>query len=110
MPYNEVSGASFETEVLRASLPVLVDFYADWCFPCQVMNPVVADVAERLAGRLKVVTLDVDHNPALSERYAVLGLPTLILFDVGRERDRFAGLMRKADLLARLAPHLAAPA
>jgi thioredoxin 1 len=82
---------SFEDEVLRAAGPVLVDFSADWCPPCRMIEPVVEELATALAGRLTVRRLDVDRDPDVSVRFGVLSMPTLILFAGGRPVDRLVG-------------------
>jgi len=88
---QDVDAAAFETEVLRAAAPVLVEFSADWCPPCHMMEPVLAGLATALAGRLTVRRLDVDRDQEISIRYGVLGMPTLILFAGGEPLDRLVG-------------------
>ncbi len=99
------SDASFDAEV-RASVPVLVDFWAAWCGPCRAVAPVLEDLAREHAGRLKVVKLDVDHNPAVSGRYAVRSIPTLMLFREGRPAQTWVGALPRKTLDAHLAPYL----
>ena len=84
-------GATFETDVLEAGEPVVVDFYADWCGPCHAMNPVIEQLAVEFAGRAKVGKLDVDANQELAIRYGVMGIPTLGLFRDGKLVDRLVG-------------------
>jgi thioredoxin 1 len=88
---RDLETGTFEAEVLRAAGPVLVDFSADWCPPCRMIEPVVDELATTLAGRLTVGRLDVDRDPEISIRYGVLGMPTLILFAGGRPVDRLVG-------------------
>jgi thioredoxin 1 len=88
---HDVDTAAFEAEVLRAASPVLVEFSADWCPPCRMIEPVVAELATALAGRLTVRRLDTDRDPDVCIRYGVLGLPTLILFRDGEPADRLVG-------------------
>ena len=88
---HDVDTAAFEAEVLRAAGPVLVEFSADWCPPCRMIEPVVAELATALAGRLTVRRLDVDRDPEISIRYGVLGMPTLVLFSGGEPVDRLVG-------------------
>ena len=85
---REVSDSSFETDVLKSDQPVLVDFWAAWCAPCRMLAPTVEAVAEKYAGNAKVVKLNVDDNPSVSQRYGIKGIPTLILFKNGQEVDR----------------------
>jgi thioredoxin 1 len=84
-------GPTFETDVLEASEPVVIDFYADWCGPCRAMSPIIEQVAAEFAGRIKVGKLDVDENQELAIRYGVMGIPTLGLFRDGKMVDRLVG-------------------
>lgn len=101
-----VSKANFESEVLQSSIPVLVDFYADWCGPCRAIAPIVEEIAAEYAGKLKVAKLDTDKETELSMRYDVMSIPTLILFKGGREIERLIGAMPKRQLLSKLEPYL----
>jgi len=85
--------ASFEPEVLGSDLPVVVDFWAAWCAPCQFLGQALEDVAPGFAGRLKVVKVNVDESPAVAERYRVMSIPTLIFFDGGRDVAESTGGM-----------------
>ncbi|MBA3323340.1 MAG: thioredoxin [Pyrinomonadaceae bacterium] len=98
---NEVSDSSFERDVLQASRPVLVDFWAEWCAPCRMMSPTVDAVAEQYAGSVRVVKLNVDDNPGVAQRYGIKGIPTLILFHQGTEAERVVGAVSK-DALSRM--------
>jgi thioredoxin 1 len=80
---NAVSDSTFEQEVLKSTEPVLVDFFAEWCGPCKAMAPALDQVAEEMRGKLKVVKLDVDQNPAITDKYKIRAMPTLILFKNG---------------------------
>lgn len=97
---------TFETEVLQADRPVLVDFYADWCAPCRALAPVIEEVARELERRLKVVKLDVDETQDLSLKHGVQSIPTLVLFKDGEEADRLVGFLSKQQLIQRLESHL----
>jgi thioredoxin len=88
---RDLDTGSFDDAVLRAGGPVLVDFSADWCPPCRMIEPVVEELATALAGRLTVGRLDVDRDPEVSVRFGVLSMPTLILFAGGRPVDRLVG-------------------
>jgi len=90
--------ASFEQEVLKSELPVVVDFYADWCGPCKRMEPVLEKVSQAFDGKVKVVKLNSDENQDLSQKYQVRGLPTLIVFRGGQEVDRKLGGQNEQDL------------
>lgn len=89
---------NWETEVLRASGPVLVDFWASWCPPCRLLAPEVDALAGSLAGRVTVGKLDVDANPLAASRYGVRSIPTLLLFEGGREADRRVGFANRQEL------------
>ncbi|MET9530336.1 thioredoxin [Streptomyces sp. NPDC006649] len=98
-----VTDADFDTEVLAAGLPVLVEFTADWCGPCRQLAPVLSAVAAEEAGRLKVVQLDADSNPDVMVRYGVLSMPTLMVFRDGEPVKSMVGARPKRRLLQELA-------
>jgi thioredoxin 1 len=89
---TEVNDTNFESEVLKSSQPVLVDFWASWCAPCQMLAPTVESVAEKYQGKAKIVKLNVDENIGSSSNYGVKGIPTLILFRDGKEAERVVGV------------------
>ncbi len=97
---------SFTAET-TASVPVVVDFWAQWCGPCRMISPVLADMAQSHAGELKVVKVDVDANPQLAVRYGAQSIPLLVVIKDGHEVDRIVGALPKAALEQRLAPALA---
>ena len=86
-----LDGPSFEADVLQAPLPVIVDFYADWCGPCRMMAPALDRLAGEYAGRLTVGKLDVDVNQDIAIRYGVMAMPTLVMFRAGKMVDRMVG-------------------
>lgn len=102
-----ISDATFQHEVLDASTPVLVDFWAAWCGPCRMMAPVLDDVATEQESKLKVAKLDVDENPEIAQRFEVYSIPTLILFKDGKPLERLVGYTPKARLIAQLQQALA---
>lgn len=95
----EISDQTFQQEVLDATTPVLIDFWAPWCGPCKAIAPVVEEVAGTYAGRLKVVKMNVDDNPQTPTRYGVRGIPNLILFKKGQVADQIVGAVPKAHLV-----------
>ena len=101
-----VTDMTFETEVLGASLPVLVDFWAAWCGPCRMIAPIVDQIADEYDGKIKVMKLDVDENQGTAMGFGVMGIPTLILFKDGKAVERITVYMPKERLLSRLTPHL----
>src|SRR4029453_11348972 len=102
-----VTDQSFDEEVLKSPVPVLVDFWAAWCGPCKAIAPAVDQIAAEYAGRLKVVKIDVDENPDVSgRRYGIQGIPTLLLFKGGEVVEKLVGGDPKAEVVSRLLPHL----
>jgi thioredoxin 2 len=101
----EASPGTFDNEV-KASVPVLVDFWAPWCGPCRMVSPLVERIGREHAGRLKVVELNVDDAPQISDRYSIRGIPLLVLFREGAEMDRLVGAVPYDRLREWLEPHL----
>ncbi len=104
---NDVSDNSFEQDVLQSDRPVLVDFWAAWCAPCRMLAPTVEAVAERYADNARVVKLNVDENPSISQRYGIKGIPTLILFKNGKEEERVVGATSKEAISRMIEKHIA---
>ena len=102
-----VTEETFDTEVLKSTEPVLVDFWAAWCGPCRVIAPTVEELAVEYQGRLKVVKVDVDQNQEVAIRYGVQSIPTLMVFKDGKMVERVLGAMPKPRLVALIKPHLA---
>lgn len=90
--------ANFEEEVLKSDIPVLVDFYADWCGPCKMMAPVVEKLAEEYAGKMKIGKCNVDENMAIAQKYRVANIPTFIIFKGGQPAVTFMGLTSEDDM------------
>ena len=97
-----VTDATFATDVLASDLPVLVDFWAEWCPPCHRLKPVLAELATEYAGRLRIVTLDVDTNPHTQRQYGILSMPTLTIFRNGEPISQTVGYHSKSKLRTQL--------
>ncbi len=97
---QHTSDANFATDVLQAQGPVLVDFWAEWCGPCKMIAPILDEIAETHAGKVKIVKLNIDDNPATAPRYGVRGIPTLMLFKGGNVEATKVGALSKSALAA----------
>ncbi|HEX9627448.1 MAG TPA: thioredoxin TrxA [Acidiferrobacterales bacterium] len=95
-----VTDASFDDEVLKAPGPVLVDFWAEWCGPCKMIAPVLEEISNEYAGKLKIAKLNIDENPATPPKYGIRGIPTLMLFKNGNVEATKVGAVSKSQLSA----------
>nr|WP_314899695.1 thioredoxin TrxA [uncultured Deefgea sp.] len=95
-----VTDATFEVEVLQAQVPVLVDYWADWCGPCKMIAPILEDVAVEYAGKLKITKLNIDENQATPPKFGIRGIPTLMLFVGGEVKSTKVGALSKSQLTA----------
>lgn len=102
----KVSEAIFDQEVLKSSLPVMVDFTAIWCGPCRMLDPVIIQLSQDWVGKVKVVKLDVDDNSSLAVRYGVMGVPTLILFINGNPVQRLSGYQPKDRIVSKFGAYI----
>ena len=95
-----VTDGSFEEDVLKAEDPVLVDYWAEWCGPCKAIAPILGEIAEEYAGRLKIAKLNIDENPSTPPKYGIRGIPTLMLFKDGNVEATKVGALSKSQLSA----------
>lgn len=93
---------NFDTDVMQSNIPVLVDFFAEWCGPCKMMAPTIEELAEEYVGRVKIGKFDVDQNPIISERFGVQSIPTILLINGGEVVDKMVGVQSKDKLQDKL--------
>lgn len=97
---------SFDELIAGADMPILVDFYATWCGPCQMMAKILDQVSAQTKGKLKIVKIDTDRYPQIASRHHIYALPTLVLFKAGQPVDRIEGVLTADQLVQRVGPHL----
>lgn len=95
---NAITDDAFESEVIDSNVPVIVDFWAQWCGPCKALAPIIEELAQKYTGKVKFVKMDVDQNPSTPPKFGVRGIPTLILFKEGQVKATQVGLLNKTDL------------
>ncbi|MHB1325114.1 MAG: thioredoxin [Thermoleophilia bacterium] len=98
----EVTDANFQSEVLDSDVPVIVDFWAAWCGPCRMVGPIVEEIAQDQAGKVKVMKLNVDENRETATKYGIMSIPTILLFDKGAVSKQVVGAMPKSALVQEL--------
>ncbi|MEG8230695.1 thioredoxin [Candidatus Rickettsia tasmanensis] len=96
---NNVMDSSFKKEVLESDLPVLVDFWAEWCGPCKMLTPIIDEISKELQGKVKVLQMNIDENPNTPSEYGIRSIPTIMLFKNGEQKDTKIGLQQKNSLL-----------
>ena len=101
-----VTDDTFETEVVKSPIPVLVDFWATWCMPCLMVAPILKEIAAENESKFKVAKLDVDQNPQIASQLGIMSIPTLMLFKNGEIVERLVGAMPKQQLMRKIKPHL----
>ena len=102
----DVSDASFEDEVIKAALPVLVDFWAEWCMPCRAIAPTVDNIAQTYQDKLKVAKMNVDENMKTPAKYGIRGIPTLLLFKGGELKETMVGVQPRDKIIEAISKHL----
>ena len=102
----DITQNTFKSEVIESDIPVLVDFWAEWCGPCQKLSPILDEIAEELDGKVKVTKVDMDKERTLGSLFQVLTIPHVLIFKDGQKVDEFSSVRPKAEILSRLEPHL----
>ena len=102
----DITQNTFKSEVIESDIPVLVDFWAEWCGPCQKLSPILDEIAEELDGKVKVTKVDMDEERTLGSLFQVLTIPHVLIFKDGQKVDEFSSVRPKAEILSRLEPHL----
>jgi len=97
-----VNESNFDAEVVNTAVPVLVDFWAEWCGPCKMIAPILEEIANEKAGAVKVAKVNVDENQGLSSKFGIRAIPTLLFFKGGTVREQIVGMTSKRDLIAKL--------
>ena len=101
-----VTDDNFESEVLKSDIPVLVDFWAQWCMPCKMIAPILAEIAEEFDGKVKIAKIDVDAAPKLAQEYKVISIPTLKIFKDGEVVNEFVGAGSRDNIVELFSPYL----
>ncbi len=106
MSTEHFTDSNFKKEVLESNIPVLVDFWANWCGPCKMIAPIVDELAKEYAGKMKIGKVDVDNNSAVASKYGVMSIPTLIFFKNGKIMDQVSGALNKSALKQKIEENL----
>ncbi len=102
----DITDATFASEVLQSTVPVVVDFWAPWCGPCRKLGPVLDEISEELKEKIKIVKLNTDENLKTAKEYSIIGLPSLLVFKGGQAVERLVGLMPKTSIVSNIEKHL----
>ena len=106
MPTAKTSDSSFESDVIKSEKPVVVDFWAEWCGPCRMIGPSLEDISNEMAGKVKIVKLNVDENPETADKFSIRSIPTLLIFKDGKLADQKVGALSKGDLSRWIGAHV----
>jgi len=106
MSIIEISTTSFEEEVLKSDIPVLVDFWAPWCGPCKALLPIIQKVAAEVEGKVKICKVNIDESPEIASKYSIMSIPSLLIFKGGSVSDQMVGLVQKDKIMEKLNAHI----
>ncbi len=101
-----VNDSNFQQEVIESDIPVLVDFWAEWCGPCRMISPVIGEISDEYSGKVKVCKLNVEEGPQTASKYNIMNIPALMVFKNGEVVDKAVGAIPKKDIIAKITPHL----
>jgi thioredoxin 1 len=101
-----VNESTFEHEVIKSPIPVLVDFWAPWCAPCKALMPTIEKIAEEMAGKISVVKINIDDSPLLATQFGIMSIPTLLIFHGGKVAEQITGTTNKDRILAKMSQYM----